>query len=143
MRAAIVLSVMLVCVPLATGLPRAALIDSQAFLDQHGRQGPPKVDAAKIQALLAKMTLKEKVGQMTQLELGMITDGWGDAVTINPGKLRKAIADYGVGSILNVKDQALPPQQWREIVTAIQAEAQNTRLKIPVVYGLDSIHGAN
>jgi len=143
MRAAIVLSVMLVCVPLATSLPPAALIDSQAFLDQHGRQGPPKVDAAKIQALLAKMTLKEKVGQMTQLELGMITDGWGDAVTINPGKLRKAIADYGVGSILNVKDQALPPQQWREIVTAIQAEAQNTRLKIPVVYGLDSIHGAN
>ena len=57
-------------------------------------------------ALLAKMTLKEKVGQMTQLELGMISDGAGDAIAINPGKLHKAIVEYGVGSILNVKDQA-------------------------------------
>src|SRR5215510_8121974 len=143
MRAAIVLSVMLVCVSLATGQAPPPLLDSQAFLDQHGRQAPPKVDAAKIQALVATMTLKEKVGQMTQLELGMITDGWGDAMKFNPGKLRKAIVDYGVGSFLNVKDQALPPQTWRAIVAAIQAEAQNTRLKIPVVYGLDSIHGAN
>ncbi len=117
-------------------------VDSQAFLDANGRQAPPKVDAAKIQALVAKMTLKEKVGQMTQLEIGMIADGGGDALALNPEKLHKAIADYGVGSILNVKDQALPLAKWREIIAAVQAEAQKTRLKIPVVYGIDSIHGA-
>jgi beta-glucosidase len=143
MRVAIVLSFALVCVPVVIGQAPSALLDSQAFLDQHGRQAPPKVDAAKIQALVAKMTLKEKVGQMTQLELGMITDGWGDAMKVSPDKLRKAVADYGIGSFLNVKDQALSPHRWREIITAIQAEAQKTRLKIPVVYGLDSIHGAN
>jgi beta-glucosidase len=142
MRARTAILVVLLTVPLV-GQPPATPLDSQAFLDQYGRQAPPKVDAAKIQALLAKMTLKEKVGQMTQLELGMITDGWGDAVKLSPDKARKAFADYGIGSILNVKDQALPQAKWREIVTAMQAEAQKTRLKIPVVYGLDSIHGAN
>jgi beta-glucosidase len=142
MRAAVVLCLVFVCVPISGQSP-ATPLDSQAFIDANGRQAPPNVDAAKIQALLAKMTLKEKVGQMTQLELGMITDGGGDALKINPDKLRKAIVEYGVGSILNVKDQALPLAKWREIVTAIQNEAQKTRLKIPVVYGLDSIHGAN
>jgi beta-glucosidase len=141
MRAALLGLLVLVCVPLGGQAPPAPA-DSQAFLDANGRQAPPKVDAAKIQALLAKMTLKEKVGQMTQLEIGMIADGGGDALTLNPDKLRKAIVEYGVGSILNVKDQALPIAKWREIVAAIQAEAQNTRLKIPVVYGIDSIHGA-
>ena len=142
MRAAIAVSVVLVCATVSGQAPPAPL-DSQAFLEQNGRAAPLKVDAAKIQALVARMTRKEKIGQMTQLELGMIADGAGDAVKINPDKLRKAIVDYGVGAILNVKDQALPQAKWREIVTAIQNEAQQTRLKIPVVYGLDTIHGAN
>jgi beta-glucosidase len=142
MRAAMFVVLGLVCATIFGQAP-PPLVDSQAFLDQNGRATLPKVDAAKIQALVAQMTLKEKVGQMTQLELGMIADGAGDAVRINPDKLHKAIVEYGVGSILNVKDQALPLAKWREIVTAIQDEAQKTRLKIPVVYGLDSIHGAN
>ena len=143
MRAAAVLSFALLFVAAVGGQSPAPLLDSQAFLDKYGRQAPPKVDAAKIQALVAQMTAKEKVGQMTQLELGMITDGWGDAMKISPEKLRKAIVDYGVGSMLNVKDQAIPQQKWREILAAIDAEAKKTRLKIPVVYGIDSIHGAN
>jgi beta-glucosidase len=57
--------------------------------------------------------------------------------------LRKAVVDYGVGSILNVDNQALSVQKWQELIRAIQLEAQKTRLKIPVLYGLDSIHGAN
>ncbi len=142
MRAAVLAIVALVCVPLLAQGP-APLVDSQAFLEQNVRPAPLKIDTAKIEALVAKMTLKEKVGQMTQLELGMIADGAGDAVRINPDKLRKAIVDYGVGAILNVKDQALPQAKWREIVTIVQDEAAKTRLRIPVVYGLDSIHGAN
>jgi beta-glucosidase len=142
MRAAVCAIVAFLCVPLPAQSP-APLVDSQAFLEQNVRSTPLKVDAAKIKALVARMTLKEKIGQMTQLELGMIADGAGDAVAINPVKLHKAIADYGVGAILNVKDQALPQAKWREIVTTIQSEAAQTRLGIPVVYGLDSIHGAN
>ena len=143
MRVALVVSMALVIVPAVAGQGPSTPLDSQAFLEQHGRQAPPKVDGAKIQALVAKMTAKEKVGQMTQLELGTITDGWGDAMKISPEKLRKAVVDYGVGSLLNVKDQAIPQQKWREIIAAIDAEAKKTRLKIPVVYGIDSIHGAN
>ena len=80
---------------------------------------------------------------MTQLEIGMVTDGRDLDLKINPAKLKKAVSDYGVGSILNVKDQALPIAKWHEIITAIQAAAAETRLKIPVVYGIDTIHGAN
>ena len=139
----IVFALALVCVPVALGQAPPAPLDSQAFLDKNIPHPPLKTDTAKIAALVARMTLKEKVGQMTQLEIGMITDGAGDALTVNPDKLRKAVVDYGVGSLLNVKDQALPQQKWRAIITAIQAAAATTRLKIPVVYGLDSIHGAN
>jgi beta-glucosidase len=89
------------------------------------------------------MTLKEKVGQMTQLEIGMVTDGQGPDIRINAAKLRKAVGEYGAGSILNVNDQALSEQRWHEIIRAIQEEAKKSRLQVPVLYGIDTIHGAN
>ncbi len=72
-----------------------------------------------------------------------ITDGQGQSIRINPEKLHKAVGEYGVGSILNVNDEALAASRWQEIIREIQAEAKKSRLKIPVLYGLDSIHGAN
>jgi beta-glucosidase len=89
------------------------------------------------------MNVREKVGQMTQLAIGMIADGRDADLKINPAKLRKAIVEYGVGSILNVQDEAIPVDKWREIIKQIQAASLETRLRIPVMYGLDSIHGAN
>jgi beta-glucosidase len=89
------------------------------------------------------MNVREKVGQMTQLAIGMIADGRDADLKINPAKLRKAIVEYGVGSILNVQDEAIPVDKWREIIKQIQAASAETRLRIPVVYGIDSIHGAN
>ena len=58
-------------------------------------------------------------------------------------KLQKAIAKYGVGSILNCYNQALTPEKWQDIITQIQTAAKKTRLGIPVIYGIDSVHGAN
>ena len=120
-------------------------VDSQTFLQQ--QLGPPpalkSADAQRVRDLVAQMTLKEKVGQMTQLEIGMVADGRDGDLRINPAKLRKAIVDYGVGAVLNVKDLALSPAKWHELVGAIQDAASQTRLKIPVIYGLDTIHGAN
>jgi beta-glucosidase len=49
----------------------------------------------------------------------------------------------GFGSILNVTNQALTLDHWHRIIRPIQEAAQRTRLKIPVIYGVDSIHGAN
>ncbi|MGI8467397.1 MAG: glycoside hydrolase family 3 N-terminal domain-containing protein [Pyrinomonadaceae bacterium] len=119
-------------------------MDSDAFFRETAQKPRQKKDYSReVEALLRKMTLEEKVGQMTQLEVGMITDGADQNVQIDPAKLQKAINQYGVGSILNVHDQALTIEKWHEIISAIQAAAMKNRLKIPVIYGIDSIHGAN
>lgn len=117
--------------------------DSDVFLQAALRQKPARDDTRRIEALLARMTLEEKVGQMTQLEIGMVTTGSNQTIQIDPAKLEKAVVKYGVGSILNVKDQALPVDYWHNLLRQIQEASQRTRLKIPVIYGIDSIHGAN
>ncbi len=106
--------------------------------------GPERDNSQKIEALLKRMTLEEKVGQMTQLTIGMIAKGQDQNIQIDPEKLEKAIVRYGVGSILNVSDQALTPDKWHDTIRQIQeAATKKTRLGIPVIYGIDSIHGAN
>src|SRR3984893_2864177 len=106
--------------------------------------GPERDNSQKIDALLKRMTLEEKVGQMTELTIGMISKGQDQNIQIDPDKLEKAIVRYGVGSILNVADQALTPDKWHEVIRQIQEPAtKKTRLGIPVIYGIDSIHGAN
>jgi len=118
--------------------------DSDAFFQTATLAPVPVRDnARRVEALLPRMTLEEKIGQMTQLEIGMVTTGKDQNVQIDPAKLEKAIVKYGVGSILNVKDQALPLEKWYDIIRKIQDASQRTRLKIPVIYGIDSIHGAN
>lgn len=94
-------------------------------------------------ALLKKMTLEEKVGQMTQVTHAVVAiGGWGNEDgSIDPAALKKAIQDYKVGSILNTTAHALPAEKWRALMKQIQDEVQLTRLKIPVVYGLDGMHG--
>src|SRR5437867_1278915 len=109
------------------------LIDSQTFLESSQRRPPPlgAALARHVHDLVDRMTLEEKVGQMTQLEIGMVTDGKDADLQINPAKLRKAVVQYGVGSILNVKDLALPVDKWHELISAIQKAAGETRLRIP------------
>jgi beta-glucosidase len=124
---------------------RVRVIDSQETLSRNLRPAgaPASQYAARVQALLARMTLKEKVGQMTQFDLSMIVDGKGPNPPLNSEKLRKAVAEYGAGSIINVWEETITPKKWHEIIRAIQAETAKTRLKIPVIYGIDSIHGPN
>src|SRR2546423_8755017 len=121
----------------------AAAEDSDAFLRSATRVRPARDYARRVEALLRQMTLEEKVGQMTQLQIGMVTTGNNQTIQIDPAKLEKAVVKYGVGSILNVSDQALTADKWHEIVRQIQEAAQRTRLRIPVIYGIDSIHDAN
>jgi len=117
--------------------------DSDEFFQRTVRTAPERDHTQKIEALLKQMTLEEKVGQMTQLTIGMIVNGRDQDVKIDPAKLEKAIVKYGVGSILNVSDQALTLDTWHQIISQIQDAAKKTRLGIPVIYGIDSIHGAN
>jgi beta-glucosidase len=118
--------------------------DSDLFFQNTMRAaGPQRDNSAKIEALLKRMTLEEKVGQMTQLAIGMVSTGQDQTIQIDPAKLDKAIGHYGVGSILNVHEQALTVDKWHEIIGQIQTATKKTRLGIPVIYGIDSIHGAN
>lgn len=122
----------------------ADLLDSDEFFQRASRTAPEKNNTQKIEDLLKRMTLEEKVGQMTQLALAMVITGRDQDAKIDPAKLEKAIVKYGVGSILNVSDQALTVDKWHEIIGQIQTAAtRKTRLGIPMIYGIDSIHGAN
>jgi beta-glucosidase len=124
--------------------PQDGLVESDDFFQRALRsRGSERDNSQRIEALLKQMTLEEKVGQMMQLTMEMIVSGHDQNIQIDPAKLDKAIGKYGVGSILNVYDQALTIDKWHEVINQIQASATKTRLKIPVIYGIDSIHGAN
>lgn len=104
-----------------------------------------KVDT-KVKELLSKMTTEEKVGQMTQITLQVISKVQGNKDQLHQlddAKLEEAIKKYHVGSILNVFDAAHSIDYWHEVITKIQNIAtKETRLGIPVLYGIDAIHGA-
>ena len=97
----------------------------------------------KIEQLLKQMTLDDKIGQMTQVTLAVIAKGgWGNTDgALDKDSLKKAIHKYKVGSVLNTTAHAFDIQTWHEVIKEIQDETKNTSLKIPVLYGLDGIHG--
>jgi beta-glucosidase len=92
------------------------------------RAGVPAPD---IEALLAQMTLDEKIGQMTQVDRGALRDG-------------SEIAQFFLGSVLSGGD-SLPrpntPDTWVDLYDGFQSRALSTRLGIPLVYGIDAVHG--
>ena len=97
---------------------------------------------ARVSQLLASMTLEQKVGQMTQVNLGVIIDkSVKDRVQFDPDKLNEALHKYQVGSILNSTSRALSVDEWHEVIKGIQDEALKNDLSIPVLYGIDAIHG--
>ncbi|MBF4514788.1 glycoside hydrolase family 3 C-terminal domain-containing protein [Flavobacterium sp. ANB] len=119
-----------------------ALLFCGATWSQEVKNTKAEIDA-KVSELLSKMTLEEKVGQMTQITVTIFEDakkpGYFDAA-----KLKQGIQDYHIGSILNVPNPGAPTlKRWQETLTAITNEANKTRLKIPVLYGIDAIHGAS
>ncbi|MCX8056201.1 MAG: glycoside hydrolase family 3 C-terminal domain-containing protein [Ignavibacteria bacterium] len=100
----------------------------------------------RVKELLSKMTIEEKVGQMTQVTLEVVSKKQGNKNQnheLDEKKLEDAIVKYKVGSILNVYDVAHSIDYWHEVITKIQDIAtKKTRLGIPVIYGIDAIHGA-
>lgn len=97
----------------------------------------------KVKALLLKMSNEEKVGQMTQITVTNF-EITGQKGVIDAAKLKEGIQKYHIGSILNVPNPGAPTvKRWREVIATISDEANKTRLKIPVLYGIDAIHGAS
>ncbi|REG98083.1 glycoside hydrolase family 3 N-terminal domain-containing protein [Flavobacterium aquicola] len=98
---------------------------------------------AKVSELISKMTLEEKVGQMTQITV-TIFEKQGAKGVFDIEKLKNGIQTHHIGSILNVPNPGAPTlQKWQETMNVISGEAIKTRLKIPVLYGIDAIHGAS
>jgi len=95
----------------------------------------------KVDALIAKMTLEEKVGQMTEVTLDVVSKSNASSHQLDGDKLKEAIMKYHVGSILNVSGFAYDRKHWYEVISQIQEAAGKDRLKIPVIYGIDAIHG--
>ena len=103
---------------------------------------------SKIQDILSQMTLEEKVGQMAQINLTVIAKGpnkWGSSfpLEIDPQKAKKALVDFKVGSVLNtINNTAQNTETWYKTITEIQKYSiDSTRMKLPVIYGIDAIHG--
>lgn len=103
----------------------------------------------KIDALIAKMTVEEKVGQMAQVTLDVIGVGKNRFAADQPfkldaAKMKDVFNKYHIGSILNTSsNRALTPQRWYEIISEIQKVSLKADAnKIPVIYGVDEIHGA-
>lgn len=103
-----------------------------------------------IDSLIRVMSIEEKAGQMTQIDLGVIAQGDICALkqpqTIDLKKLETAVKTYHIGSVLNVGcgSGTIALDRWHDILKLLhQYNANNSRLKIPVVYGIDAIHGVN
>lgn len=106
-----------------------------------------QTESKMISKLISTMTLEEKVGQMTQVTLDFVCKGKPlddtKSMEIDQTKLDSALISHHIGSILNTGTYTLSREKWYELISKIQYTALNkTRLKIPVLYGVDAIHGA-
>ena len=98
-----------------------------------------KAVESKVESVLKKMTIEEKVGQMVQLTAGAFcTDD-----LVDTAKVRHLVKEYKIGSFLNTfgptsRPRAVTAEQIKKIQDITMEE-----LGIPMVYGLDMIHGAS
>ncbi len=103
---------------------------------------------ARVADLLSQMTLAEKVGQMTQIDVARIMgEGEWDRGPLSEEWLKIIFEDHQVGSILSGGGAApVPntPQAWAEMTNELQDAALTySRLGIPMIYGVDAVHGHN
>ena len=103
--------------------------------------GKDKKMEKKIDALISKMTIEEKIGQMTEMAIDVIGEYENGEFKINDQKLKKMIAEYKVGSFLNAPGPiAQNRAKWQEIIGKIQKLSMK-EIGIPTIYGLDQNHG--
>ncbi len=100
-----------------------------------------------VQDLMDRMTLADKVGEMTQLSIDVLSVGepynLAEPHQLDADRLKRVLVDLRVGSILNVGGHAYSVDRWHEIMDTIQMYAAQKETGIPVIYGIDAIHGTN
>lgn len=89
---------------------------------------------AEVEALLSKMTLDEKIGQMVQADSGALVN-------------KADVQNYYLGSVLSgggtVPDGGNTKENWLHFANTFESYALKTRLQIPIIYGIDAVHGNN
>jgi beta-glucosidase len=118
--------IVLTIVTLVLALPSAAAADRLPY------ENPRLPVSKRVDDLLSRMTLEEKVGQMTQTERYQVFDD------------ESPIETWKLGSILSGGGSTPPentPEAWADMVDRFQRAALRTRLGIPLLYGVDAVHG--
>jgi beta-glucosidase len=98
-----------------------------------GLEARPADVEQRVEALLARMTLDEKIGQMTQTDLAALKD-------------KSDVQKYALGSVLSGGGHGpkeIDAKGWLQACEEFESWAQKTRLKIPLLYGIDAVHGHN
>ncbi|HEX7358560.1 MAG TPA: glycoside hydrolase family 3 N-terminal domain-containing protein, partial [Ignavibacteriaceae bacterium] len=110
----------------------ALLITSSGFISLPDKQSGEDKISTRVDSVLNLMTLEEKIGQLNQLSYGI---GWGPTVKVSvPDEYKQMIKDGKIGSFLN----AIGAEFTYELQ---KIAVQESRLKIPLLFGLDVIHG--
>jgi beta-glucosidase len=141
---ALLMLVVAAAVGTAGGAPEAGAQNGPAYLD------PSLTPEQRADDLLARMSLREKVGQMTQINAtrlqGDPNNDW-DRAELNPDILRLVLDENQAGSILSgggASPAVNTPRAWTEMTNTIQQFALDHQAHaIPIIYGIDAVHGHN
>lgn len=105
-------------------------------------------EEAFIDSLVNEMTLEEKAGQMCNISLMALARGefwmYRDTIELDTEKMADLLIDKHVGSVQNLGTYPLEIREWRKIISILhEYNHNNSRLAIPIIYGIDAVHGAN
>uniref|UniRef100_A0ACD5XMN9 Uncharacterized protein n=1 Tax=Avena sativa TaxID=4498 RepID=A0ACD5XMN9_AVESA len=125
-RVNLLITLFLMCVCIATAAATVAGAGYAKYRD------PRQPLSRRIDDLLGRMTLAEKIGQMSQIEQANAT-----ADVIKKYFIGSVVS--GAGSVPAVK---APPETWAKMVNGMQRAALSTRLGVPILFGIDAVHGA-
>ena len=130
-------------------LALASVLCTGVCLTAGGQKPAPAIPSdpvieAHIQEWLKKMTLEEKIGQMCEITIDVVSDfeaSKKNGFTLNPAMLDTVIGKYKVGSLLNVPlSVAQKKEKWAEAIKQIQ-DLSMKEIGISCIYGVDQIHG--
>lgn len=120
--------------------------NSDLSIDQ-GQKSIGELDS-QIENIISNLSIEEKVGQTCQITLDAILKKDENGLLLNPieidsNKLSEALKTFHIGSILNVGWCTLGLEDWKMIQNKLYNAYQNKLTSVPVIYGIDAIHGAN
>lgn len=130
-------------------LALASILCTSVYLTAGAQNPAPAIPSdplieSHIQEWLKKMTLEEKIGQMCEITIDVVTDfesSKKNGFTLSHALLDTVIGKYKVGSLLNVPlSVAQKKEKWAESIRQIQ-ELSMKEIGIPCIYGVDQIHG--